>query len=55
MLTAQKVAADDAVGANPHRIPEGLPGAGNFPVFNNGDEFEGLYRDYSSAVGSVSF
>ena len=37
------------------RIPEGLPGAGNIPVFNNGDELEGLYRDYSSAVGSVSF
>ena len=35
---------------NPHWIPEGLPGAGNILVFNNGDEFEGLYRDYSSVV-----
>ena len=35
---------------NPHWIPEGLPGVGNILVFNNGDEFEGLYRDYSSVV-----
>ena len=38
---------------NPHWIPEGLPGAGNILVFNNGDEFEGLYRDYSSVVEVV--
>ena len=35
---------------NPHWIPEGLPGAGNILAFNNGDEFEGLYRDYSSVA-----
>ena len=35
---------------NPHWIPEGLPGAGNILIFNNGDEFEGLYRDYSSVM-----
>ena len=35
---------------NPHWIPQGRPGAGNILVFNNGDEFEGLYRDYSSVV-----
>ena len=35
---------------NPHWIPEGRPGAGNILIYNNGDEFEGMYRDYSSAV-----
>ena len=35
---------------NPHWIPEGRPGAGNILIFNNGNEFEGLYRDYSSVV-----
>ena len=35
---------------NPHWIPEGLPGAGNILIYNNGDEFEGMYRDYSSVV-----
>ena len=32
-----------------HWIPEGLPGAGNVLVFNNGDEYPGFERGYSSA------
>ena len=35
---------------SPHWIPEGLPGAGNILIFNNGDEFEGRYLDHSSVV-----
>ena len=35
---------------NPHWIPEGLPGAGNILIFNNGYEYEGRYPDYSSVV-----
>ena len=35
---------------NPYWIPEGLPGAGNILIFNNGDEYEGRYLDYSSVV-----
>ena len=31
-----------------HWIPPGLPGAGNVLVFNNGHEFEGFERGYSS-------
>ena len=34
----------------PHWIPEGLPGAGNILVFNNGFEFDGYARGYSSIV-----
>ena len=30
---------------HPHWIPDGLPGAGNILIFNNGDEFEGRYLD----------
>ena len=33
-----------------HWIPPGLPGAGNILVFNNGDEFEGFERNYSTVV-----
>ena len=33
-----------------HWIPEGLPGAGNILVFNNGNEFSGYARGYSSVV-----
>ena len=33
-----------------HWIPEGLPGAGNILVFNNGNEFPGYARGYSSVV-----
>ena len=33
---------------NGHWIPEGLPGAGNVLVFNNGNEYPGLERGYSS-------
>ena len=33
---------------NPQWIPPGLPGAGNILVFNNGNEFPGLLRHYSS-------
>ena len=33
---------------NPQWIPPGLPGAGNILVFNNGNEFPGLWRHYSS-------
>ena len=33
-----------------HWIPAGLPGAGNILVFNNGDEFEGFERNYSTVV-----
>ena len=32
-----------------HWIPPGLPGAGNILVFNNGNEFRGKERSYSSA------
>ena len=35
---------------NPYWIPEGLPGAGNILIFNNGDDFERHNRDYSSVV-----
>ena len=35
---------------NPYWIPEGLPGAGNILIFNNGDEYEGRYLDHSSVV-----
>ena len=35
---------------NPYWIPEGWPGAGNVLIFNNGDEYEGRYLDYSSVV-----
>ena len=34
----------------PTWIPADLPGAGNILIFNNGDEFEGRYLDYSSVV-----
>ncbi len=33
---------------NAHWIPEGLPGAGNVLIFNNGSEYSGLERGYSS-------
>ena len=33
---------------NAHWIPEGLPGAGNILVFNNGAEYPGFERGYSS-------
>ena len=33
-----------------HWIPAGLPGAGNVLAFNNGDEYEGFERDYSTVV-----
>ncbi len=33
---------------NPQWIPPGLAGAGNILVFNNGNEFPGLWRHYSS-------
>ena len=33
---------------NAHWIPEGLPGAGNVLVFNNGNEYPGFERGYSS-------
>ena len=32
-----------------HWIPEGSPGAGNVLIFNNGDEYPGFERGYSSA------
>ena len=35
---------------NPYWIPEGLPGAGNILIVNNGDEFGGRYLDCSSVV-----
>ena len=35
---------------HPHWIPEGLPGAGNILVFNNGITYEGRGRGYSSVV-----
>ena len=35
---------------NPYWIPEGLPGAGNILIFNNGGEYEGHYMDHSSVV-----
>ncbi len=35
---------------NPYWIPEGLPGAGNILIFNNGDGYEGRYLDHSSVV-----
>ena len=35
---------------HPHWIPEGLPGAGNILIFNNGDEYEGRAQGYSSVV-----
>ena len=35
---------------HPHWIPEGLPGAGNILIFNNGAEYAGRARDYSSVV-----
>ena len=38
---------------NPHWIAPGLPGAGNILIFNNGREFPGLWRDYSSVVEIV--
>ena len=31
-----------------HWIPPGLPGAGNVLIFNNGNEYAGLQRNYSS-------
>ena len=33
---------------NAHWIPEGLPGAGNVLIFNNGAEYPGMERGYSS-------
>ena len=33
---------------NPYWIPPGIPGAGNIHVFNNGNEFSGYGRGYSS-------
>ena len=33
---------------NAHWIPEGLPGAGNVLIFNNGNEYTGSRRGYSS-------
>ena len=33
---------------NPYWIPPGIPGAGNIHVFNNGNEFSGYIRGYSS-------
>ena len=33
---------------NAHWIPRGLPGAGNVLIFNNGDEYPGMERGYSS-------
>ena len=33
---------------NPYWIPDGIPGAGNIHVFNNGNEFSGYRRHYSS-------
>ena len=38
---------------NTHWIPPGLPGAGNILVFNNGDEFPG-YRRYYSSIDELS-
>ena len=38
---------------NPHWIAPGLPGAGNILIFNNGNEFGGFERDYSSVVEVV--
>ena len=35
---------------NPYWIPEGLPGAGNILIFNNGAEYEGRALGYSSVV-----
>ena len=35
---------------NPYWIPEGLPGAGNILIFNNGNEYLGRDRGYSSVV-----
>ena len=35
---------------NPYWIPEGLPGAGNILIFNNGDEYAGRYLAHSSIV-----
>lgn len=31
-----------------HWIPQGLPGAGNVLIFNNGDGYDGLARNYST-------
>ena len=36
-----------------HWIEPGLPGAGNLLIFNNGHEFEGYDRDWSSVVEIV--
>ena len=33
---------------NTHWIPQGLPGAGNVLIFNNGFEYKGLERNYST-------
>ena len=33
---------------NAHWIPRGLPGAGNVLIFNNGSEYPGMQRGYSS-------
>ena len=33
---------------NTHWIPQGLPGAGNVLIFNNGHEYNGLDRNYST-------
>ena len=33
---------------NAHWIPEGLPGAGNILIFNNGNEYSGFERGHSS-------
>ena len=35
---------------NAHWIAPELPGGGNILLFNNGDEFEGFYRDYSEIL-----
>ena len=35
---------------SPRWIPEGMPGAGNILIFDNGAEYEGHYQGYSSVV-----
>ena len=37
----------------PHWIPPGLPGEGNILIFNNGNEYGGFRRGYSSVVEIV--
>ena len=47
----QRGTADDQRLFHPHNahwIPEGLPGAGNILIFNNGDEHPGFARAYST-------